>query len=170
MNPTSSADAGSTPKATPVEIVQELLNDPTNPKVVNRLTTSDVTYVSLNYKDENLRRVMPWCGTYSGPQAIIDTFVRVYAYWEKHDIEIQDIFGDNTRVAIFGRMDYRSTVLQKSVVSPMAIFARVIDGKISYLQYMEDTFATGESFRSSGTFYFKSNPNGEEVAVGDDAA
>lgn len=155
--------------ASPVAIVQELLNDPTNPEVVNRLTTPDVTYVSLNYKNEDLRKLMPWCGTYTGPQAIIDTFLRVYRYWEKHDIRVDTIFGDGEHVAVFGRMDYRSTMLGKTVVSPMAIYARVNDGKITYLQYMEDTFGTGESFRSSGTWYFRSNPNGDEVAVGDDA-
>ena len=153
----------------PVAILQELLSDPTNSEVVNRLTSPDVTYVSLNYKNDDLRKLMPWCGTYTGPQAILNTFVRVHHYWEKHDIHVDTAFGDGENVALFGRMEYRSTVLGKSVVSPMAIYARVQNGKIIYMQYMEDTFATGESFRSGGTFYFRSNPNGEEVAVGDDA-
>ena len=164
-----SSTASATGTASPVAIVQELLSDPTNSEVVNRLTTPDVTYVSLNYKNEDLRKLMPWCGTYTGPQAIIDTFARVYRYWEKHDIRVDTIFGEGEHVAIFGQMNYRSTILGKAVVSPMAIYARVKDGKITYLQYLEDTFGTGESFRSSGTWYFRSNPNGEEVAVGDDA-
>lgn len=166
MNPST---ASSTVAMSPVAIVQELLNDPTNPDVVNRLTTPDVTYVSLNYKNEDLHKLMPWCGTYTGPEAIVNTFIRVQHYWDKHNIQIDTAFGDGENVALFGRMDYRSTVLGKSVVSPMAIYARVKDGKITYMQYMEDTFGTGESFRSSGTWYFRSNPNGEEVAVGDDA-
>ena len=165
----NSSAASATDPHSPVAILQELLSDPTNPEVVNRLTSPDVTYVSLNYKNEDLRKLMPWCGTYTGPEAIINTFVRVKHYWEKHDIHIDTAFSEGENVAMFGRMDYRSTVLGKSVVSPMAIYARVQNGKITYMQYMEDTFGTGESFRSSGTFYFRSNPNGEEVAVGDDA-
>lgn len=109
----------------PVAIVQELLSDPTNPEVVNRLTTPDVTYVSLNYKNEDLRKLMPWCGTYTGPEAIINTFVRVQHYWDKHDILIDTAFGEGENVALFGRMEYQSTMLGKSVVSPMAIYARV---------------------------------------------
>jgi hypothetical protein len=30
---------------------------------------------------------------------------------------------------------------------------------------MEDTFATGASFRSGGTWTFQSNPNGERVEI-----
>jgi hypothetical protein len=33
------------------------------------------------------------------------------------------------------------------------------------MQFMEDTFATGASFRSAGKWTFRSNPNGEEVAI-----
>ena len=166
MNPSNTS---ATVAPSPVAIVQELLSDPTNPDVVNRLTTPDVKYVSLNYQNEDLRKLMPWCGTYTGPQSIIDTFIRVHLYWEKHDIHVDAAFGEGENVALFGRMEYRSTVLGKSVVSPMAIYAKVQNGKITYMQYMEDTFGTGESFRSSGTFYFRSNPHGKEVAVGDDA-
>ena len=153
----------------PVAIVLELLSDPTNPEVVRHLTTPNVTYVALNYKNEDLRKLMPWCGTYTGHEAILNTFMRVQHYWDKHEIHIDVAFGEGEHVALFGRMNYRSTVLGKSVVSPMAIYAKVQNGKITYLQYMEDTFATAESFRSGGTWYFRSNPHGKEVAVGDDA-
>lgn len=34
---------------TPVEVIREFLNDPTNPEVVHRLVGSEATYVSLNF-------------------------------------------------------------------------------------------------------------------------
>jgi len=47
-------------------------------------------------------------------------------------------------------------------VSPFAVFAKV---EQSLCTYMEDTFATGASFRSGGTWRFQSNPNGEQVMI-----
>jgi hypothetical protein len=41
-----------------------------------------------------------------------------------------------------------SRVVGKLVTTPFAVFAKVVDGKCTYLQFMEDTFATGASFRS----------------------
>ncbi|MEH2273877.1 MAG: hypothetical protein V7K40_03430 [Nostoc sp.] len=46
--------------STPVEIVQALLKDPTNPEVVNRLVSLDAIYVSLNYNDPDLKKLIPW--------------------------------------------------------------------------------------------------------------
>ncbi len=63
-------------------------------------------------------------------------------------------------------MTYRSSVLGKRVTSPFAIFAKVSDGKLTYMQFMEDTFATSASFRSGGRWTFHSDPDGSEVTVG----
>lgn len=154
----------------PVALMQELLDDPTNPEVVGRLVTPDVTYVSLNYRNDDLHKSMPWCGTYSGADSIVGTFVKLRQYWHSDEFKVEDIFGDDTRVAVFGRMTYTSTVLGKTVTSPFAVFARVTDGKISYMQFMEDTFMTSSSFRSRGTWYFVSDPESKrEYAAGDES-
>jgi hypothetical protein len=63
------------------------------------------------------------------------------------------------------RFAYKSTILSRVVTSPFAVFAKCQDGRCSYLQFMEDTFATGASFRSGGTWTFQSNPNGERVEI-----
>ena len=39
------------------------------------------------------------------------------------------------------------------------------DGRCTYLQFMEDTFATGASFRGGGSWMFRSDPNGEQVVI-----
>src|SRR6516165_1714254 len=45
---------------TPVDIVRRVLSDPA---VVKELVAEDSVYVSLNYQDEDLKKIMPWAGT-----------------------------------------------------------------------------------------------------------
>lgn len=168
MNP--STPTPDTLGSLPAKLLRELLQDPTNPEVVGRLTTPDVAYVSLNYRNDDLHKSMPWCGTYSGPDSIVSTFVRVRRFWHSDKFEIEDLFGDDTRAAVFGRMTYTSTVLGKTITSPFTVFVRVTDGQISYMQFMEDTFMTSSSFRSHGTWYFVSDPETKrEYAAGDES-
>lgn len=149
----------------PSESLTELLKDPTNIQHVRALTAPDVTYVSLNYSNPDLKKSMPWCGTSHGPESIVKTFVDVDRYWEKVSFDAEAVFGDDQNAAMFGRFTYRSRVLGKLVTTPFAVYARFAGGLCTYLQFMEDTFATSASFRSGGTWTFRSNPNGEEVSV-----
>ena len=66
---------------TATEIIQTILNDPTNPEVVHRLVAPDATYVSLNFDNPELRRIMPWAGTRTGPEAVLDTYTQVNRFW-----------------------------------------------------------------------------------------
>jgi len=67
---------------TPSEMIQKLLKNPTNLDVVSELVAIDATYVSLNYENAELKKIMPWAGTAKGPQAIVDTYTQVGQYWE----------------------------------------------------------------------------------------
>lgn len=148
------------------EIVRELLADPTNPEVVNRLVSPDAVYVSLCYDDPELHKLMPWAGTHQdGQAAILKTFQDVHTFWTIEAFDIQQLFGEGEHVAVFGSFTPRSTKLDKAVTSPFAVLARVRDGRITYMQYMEDTFATSSTFRSGGTWRFQSDPEGGEVEV-----
>ena len=66
---------------------------------------------------------------------------------------------------MFGRFTYRSATLGKAVTSPFAILARVRDGRITYMQFMEDTFGTAASFRAGGHAVFRADPEGGEVVL-----
>jgi hypothetical protein len=149
----------------PTEILSAILDKPTDIDHVRSLVTPDVTYVSLNYSNPDLKRIMPWCGTSRGPESIVKTFGDVSRYWKVQSFEPEALFGADDYAAMFGRFTYKSAVLSKVVTSPFAVFARCKDGRCSYLQFMEDTFATGASFRSGGTWTFQSNPNGERVEI-----
>ncbi|GGD40154.1 nuclear transport factor 2 family protein [Aureimonas glaciei] len=150
---------------TAVEVMKAILGNPKDIDNVSNLTTHDVVYVSLNYSNPELKRVMPWCGTAHGPEAIVKTFVDVERFWSIEAFEPEAAFGDGTNAAMFGSFTYRSAVLGKQVTSPFAVFAKVVAGKCSYLQFMEDTLATTESFRTGGEWTIHSDPDGGEIAI-----
>ena len=150
----------------PKETVEALLQGVQDPNVVKELCAPDVTYVSLNYSNPDLHKIMPWCGTSRGPDAILKTFHDVAEFWAVEAFTPEEIFGERGNVAVFGRFTYTSTKLRKRVTSPFAILFKVMDGKITYMQFMEDTFATGASFRSGGIWKFESDPHGGEVEIG----
>jgi len=150
---------------TPKETVQALLNDIRNPKTVRNLCAQDVTYVSLNYSNPDLHKIMPWRGTGNGVDAISKTFHDVYEYWSIDSFIPEELFGEDENVAVFGRFAYTSTKLRKTVTTPFAIFRKVDEAKVTYMQFMEDTFATAATFRSSGSWKFQSNPRGGEVEI-----
>jgi uncharacterized protein len=147
----------------PTEILSALLENPKDIDHVRSLVTPDVTYVSLNYSNPDLKRIMPWCGTSRGPESIVKTFEDVGRFWEVQSFAPEALFGSDGYAAMFGRFTYKSTVMKQTVTSPFAVFAKFKDGRCSYLQFMEDTLATSASFRSGGSWTFRSDPNGEQV-------
>jgi uncharacterized protein len=149
----------------PVDIVRRLLADPTNPDVVGELVADESVYVSLNFDDPELKRIMPWCGTGQGSGALLKTFTDVSRFWSIDNFEILDIFGNDNRVAVFGTFTYTSTVLGQEVTSPFAVLAKVENGKVVYTQFMEDSFATARSFRSGGTWTIQSDPDASVIEV-----
>ena len=151
---------------TPLELVQTLLSNPTNIEHVRGLTTKDVVYVSLNFNNPELHKVLPWAGTNRGPQSIVDVFNGIGRVWETKAFEVKDVIADEHNVAMFGSFTYKSRTLGKEITSPFALLARVTEDKISYVQFMEDTFGTAGSFRAAGTWHFRGVATGGEVSVG----
>ncbi len=149
----------------PKVIVTELLEGVHDPKIVMNLCAADVTYVSLNYSNPELHKIMPWCGTGHGVDAIIKTFADVGRFWHVDAFTPEDIFGEDDKVAVFGRFTYTSTKMRKTVTSPFAILCRLKGDKVQYMQFMEDTFCTASSFRAGGIWKFESDPNGREVEI-----
>ena len=147
------------------EIVRTLLMDPTNPEVVRGLVAPAATYVSLNFDNPELQRIMPWAGTRTGPEAVLDTYTRVNRFWHSEAFEISELFGAGENVAVFGRFTYRSVRLGKAVTSPFAILAKVKGGQITFMQFMEDTFATAATFQNGGVATYRSDPDGCEVTL-----
>lgn len=147
----------------PLRIVQEFLDGAFDPDRIEdaaeRLVATDATYVSLNFDDPDLERLMPWAGTKHGREAFVANFLGVAAQWTLEGFEMLDTLTDGDRVALFGSFTLRSRTLGQATTSPMAILAKVVDGQIAYFQYMEDTFATARTFRSGGTWTVRADPS-----------
>ena len=154
-----------TKNMTPIETVVALLTNLSDANVIRSLVAEDAVYVSLNYSNPDLKKIMPWCGTNKGVSAVVDNLRMIQECWETLAFNPGEIFGADERVALFGSFKYRSRVLNQVVDSPFAIFAKVKDGKIIYLQFMEDTFATAASFHDGKTGTYKNFPKAEPIVI-----
>ncbi|WP_136669238.1 nuclear transport factor 2 family protein [Flavobacterium sp. H122] len=148
---------------TPKEIIELFLANTTNPDVISSLVDSNATYISLNFDNPELQKILPWTGTHhEGAKAFIDTFSGVNEFWTIQAFEVQDIFSEDEKVAVFGSFTYTSRTLNKQVTSPFSILAKVKDEKIYHFMFMEDTLATAGSFRITPAGKFHSDPKGKE--------
>jgi len=163
INAYSAAEPAS--PASPLAVLQRILSNPTDLDFVEQFTTDDFIYVSLNYEHPELKQIMPWAGTNKGTKGLVQTFIDVGRYWRTDDFQIQDSFENKDGAAIFGTFTYTSNILGKQVTSPFSVLARGKNGKLSYVQFMEDTFATVRSFRESGEYLIKANPDGSEKSI-----
>ena len=66
---------------------------------------------------------------------------------------------------MFGDFRYKSHSLGKVVSSPFSILVKVVDGKVTYLQFLEDSYATAASFRSAGSWTVQTQPDAEPFQV-----
>jgi ketosteroid isomerase-like protein len=126
----------------PAQVIQALLANPRDLANVKGVTTPDVTYVSLNEDNPELKRFLPWTGTNTGPEAIVRAFEGIGRAWETKAFEVRDVIEQGDKVAMFGSFTYRGRQSGQEITSPFALLAKVRDGKIHYIQFLEDTFGT----------------------------
>ncbi|WP_270089127.1 nuclear transport factor 2 family protein [Sphingobacterium sp. SYP-B4668] len=151
---------------TPIEIIELFLENTTNADIIHMLVNPEAVYISLNFSNPELQRILPWTGThYEGAKGFIDTFSGVNEYWTIQTFEVQDIFSEGDKVAVFGSFTYTSKTLSKKVTSPFSILAKVKNEKIYHFMFMEDTFATAASFRMTPAGKFHSDPKATEFIL-----
>ncbi|KAF2177443.1 hypothetical protein K469DRAFT_742515 [Zopfia rhizophila CBS 207.26] len=151
----------------------ENLTNPCNPPIIREIVHPTATYISLNFSNPSLKRIMPWTGTHSngGPDVVIETFTNVGQYWDAKDFIIQTIFGDEEgNVAAFGSVTFTGRLTGITKMSPLAVWAKVEfdesgEGKVVFMQFMEDTFATASTFEVAGEKLYRADPDGTEVCV-----
>jgi uncharacterized protein len=142
----------------PIEVVGQWLENLMDPEAVNKLVAPDAVYVSLNTENLELKKILPWAGTSHGPQAFLDALDAIFERWENQAFNVTTMFGDDENVAVFGDFKYKSHALGKVVTSPFSIHVRVVDGQVTYVQFLEDTYATAGSFRKEGTWTVQTEP------------
>jgi uncharacterized protein len=146
-------------------VLQELLQNTSNLKVLRQLMTPDATYVSLNFNNPDLKKVEPWTGTHKGPQELSDVFAAIQRFWKTLDFKVTDTIEQGNRVAFFGSFKYKSNVTGREITSPFGLLARFEGDKVSYMQFLEDTYGTAGSFKTGGATRFHSDPSGQEVEI-----
>jgi uncharacterized protein len=151
--------------ASPIEIVGHWLQNLLDPDVVNSVVAPDAVYVSLNTENAELSKIMPWAGTSHGPQAFLDNLGRVFTRWETQAFNVTTMVASEENVAVFGDFRYRSNSLGKVVSSPFSILVKVVDGHVTYLQFLEDSYATAASFRCGGSWTVQTEPGAEPFQV-----
>ncbi|KAK0634255.1 hypothetical protein B0T17DRAFT_501938 [Bombardia bombarda] len=133
-----------------------------DPDVIKEVVAFDATYVSLAEDNPDLHKILPWAGTRArvGPQAFIDTFTRVGLWWTRGPFNLQAIFTDGQgNLTAWGNFEITSNTMKKTLSSPWSCRAEMnSEGKISYFQYMEDTFATTATFWAEGPSSFVLTP------------
>lgn len=152
-------------ESSPIEVVGHWLQNMLDPDVVNSVVAPDATYVSLNTEDAELQKIMPWAGTSQGPQAVLDKLGAMFTRGENLAFNVTTMFGSGENVAVFGDFRYRSNSLGRVVSSPFSILAKVVEGKVTYLQFLADSYATAASFRSDGSWTVQTEPGSEPFEV-----
>ena len=151
--------------ASPIEVVTQWLQNLANPDVVNEIVAQDATFDSLNTEDAELKKIMPWAGKFVGPKAFLYIRAGVFSSWDIEAFNVTTMFASDENVAVFGDFRYKSKSLGKVVASPFAILVKVVDGKVTYVQFMEDTYATASSFRKDGTWTVQTKADAEPLQV-----
>jgi ketosteroid isomerase-like protein len=171
VTPVAAQSTSEAQSAASLSVVMEFLANTAPDKVeaaAQRLAAPDATYVSLNFDNPELRKIMPWTGTNKGPTAFSSLFMQVSDYWKIEDFTITTKIASGEDVAIFGKFTYRSVAVDQVFTSPFSIHAKVRDGKMTYFQFMEDTYASASSFRLSGSWIVKTSKDAAPFTVGAD--
>ena len=145
-------------------VLQEVLQNTTNLTALKQMTP-DATYVSLNFENPELKKVMPWTGTHKGPEALAEVFEAIGRYWKTLNFQITDAIEQGNRVALFGSFTYKSTVTGREIASPFGLLARFEGNQVAFVQFLEDSYGTAGSFKTGGATRFHSDPLGKEVEI-----
>ena len=108
---------------------------------------------------------MPWAGNAQGPQAFVDNLGNMFNRWENQTFNVTAVFASDENVAVFGDFRYKSHSLGKIVTSPFAMHLKVVDGQVTYLQFLEDSYATAASFRQGGSWINQTEPGTDPFEV-----
>jgi ketosteroid isomerase-like protein len=104
-------------------------------------------------------------GHSQGPQELFDVFAAIQRYWKTLDFKVTDSIEQGSCVAFFGSFTYKSNVTGKEITSPFSLLARFEGDKVTYVQFLEDSYGTAGSFKTGGATRFHSDPSGKEVEI-----
>jgi uncharacterized protein len=89
----------------------------------------------------------------------------MFSRWENQAFNVTTMFASDENVAVFGDFRYKSHSLGKVVSSPFSLLVKVVDGKVTYAQFLEDSYATASSFRKGGSWAVQTEASAEPFQV-----
>ena len=104
-------------------------------------------------------------GTSLSPQAFLDNLGVMFTRWDNQALNVTTMFASDENVAVFGDFRYKSHSLGKMVSSPFSILVKVTDAKVTYPQFLQDSYATAASFRKDGSWTVQTEPGAEPFQV-----
>jgi uncharacterized protein len=140
---------------TPAEVVQDYYSIALSATIVKGLVVPDATHASLALDNPELEKILSCSGVRTkkgGLEAVLKVFGTANKIWVNEDFKIHVCFDDGENVVAIGQMPYRSKSLGKMFTSPFSVWAKVADGKVTYMQYLEDTLQSTTSFKVDGPF------------------
>src|SRR5437870_13683714 len=91
----------------PAQVHQALLANRRDLANVKRVTTPDVTYVSLSEDNPELKRYLPWPGTNQGPEAIDRAFDGIGRACGTKAIELCEVIEGGDWLSVLASMPSR---------------------------------------------------------------
>ena len=146
-------------------VLQELLQNTSNLKVLRQLMTPDVTYVSLNFDNPELKKLCPGLAPTRGLRRCPMSLRRSNATGKHSTSRSLYTIEQGNRISLFGSFAYKSNATGKEITSPFGLLARFEGDKVAYVQFLEDSYGTAGSFKTGGGTRFQSDPLGKEVEV-----
>jgi uncharacterized protein len=101
----------------------------------------------------------------TGTEAFLDNLDVMFSRWENQGFNVTTMFRSDENVAVFGDFRYKSRSPGKVVTSPFAILVKLVDGRVTYLQFLEDSYATAASFRKEGSWTVQPEVDAEPFTV-----
>ena len=128
---------------------------PVDPEVISSMVAPDATYVSLNTENAELDRhaVGRTSHGHRRPRQSRPEFTR----WEPQAFNVTTMFA-STRTGRVRRLPLQVELAGQGGDSPFSILVKVVDGKVTYLQFLEDSYATAASFRKDGSWTIETSP------------
>jgi hypothetical protein len=99
------------------------------------------------------------------PQAFLDNLGTIFTRCDNQALNVTTMFASDENVAVFGDFRYKSHSLGKIVSSPFSILVKVVGGKVTYPQFLEDSYAIAASFRKDGSWTVQTEPGAEPFQV-----
>src|SRR5690242_18698281 len=101
---------------------------------------------------------MPWTGTSRGPQAFLDNLDTTFMRWENQALNVTTMFrlgGERGRVQ---GLPLPVPLARRVVTSLFSILLKVVDGRVTYMQFLEDSYATASSSPRAAPGPFRRSP------------